>query len=210
MARGSAPVLAVFLLGVIVVVFTLSGMLRSGYEGQIRELLLKQAALTSTSILKSVEAEINQYLQSAACSAMFEVGEVGGNENEVEGKVIEAARKLENAWIFPNVSLTLSFENLDRFLFWTPDGSLEIVGVLPASARHVMGLEVWGIKLEVTGLPRFKRLRWLSQFVGPCENFSSFLSELNENFKTEGFSFEEGEYGTIIRDLWAQKVLVAT
>jgi hypothetical protein len=207
--RGSAPILAVFLLGTIVAIFTVSSMLKSGYERQVKELVLKQAGLVALGTLKSVEVEVNQYLRSAACSAMFEVGEVGGDENEVLQKVMEAARKLENAWSFPNVSLSLPMENLGEFLSWTPDGSLEISGLLPASVKHVMGPEAWGIRLEVTGIPRFRRMRQLSYLVIPQENFLDFLSQLNENFREEGFFFEATSQGIVIKDLWAERVLVS-
>ncbi len=214
MARGSAPVLAVFLVGMLVVVLTASSMLRSGYERESRELLLKQAALTSSCVLRSVEAEVNLYLRSVACSAMYEVGVAGGGENEVVERVENGARRLENGWIFPNVHLTLSFENLRELMCWLPDGSLTIRGFLPASAKHVMGPEVRGLRLEVTGLPRFRRLRLLSQLLANLhENQKlpideNLLLQLSENFGGEGFRFESEDGEIVIRDLWAERVLV--
>jgi len=213
LAKGSAPVLAVFLLGVMVTAFTVSGMLKSGYERQSQELLIKQAALTSASVLNSVQAEINLYLRTVACATMYEVGERSGDENEVTQRVTEVAKKLENGWLFPGVSLELSFDNLHQLLLWMPDGSLNIVGSVPAIAKHVMGPESHGLRIEVTALPRFRRLRQLSRIVTTLhENFpdlEDLLRELNENFRYEGFSFEEEPGGIVIRDLWAQKTLTS-
>jgi hypothetical protein len=191
----------------LVVVFTASSVLKSGYERESRELLLKQAALTSSCVLRSVEAEVNLYLRSVACSAMYEVGVAGGEENEVVERLENGARRLENGWSFPNVQLALSFENLRELMCWLPDGSLAIRGFLPASAKHVMGPEVYGLRLEVTGLPRFRRLRQLSQLVeNPVDE--NLVLQLNESFGCEGFRFELREGEIAIRDLWAEKVLV--
>lgn len=216
MARGSAHVLAVFLVGMLVVIFTASSMLRSGYERESRELLLKQAALTSSCVLRSVEAEVNLYLRSVACSAMYEVGLAGGEENEVVERVENGARRLENGWSFPNVQLELSFENLRKLMCWLPDGSLAIRGFLPAWAKHVMGPEVHGLKLEVTGLPRFRRLRQLSQLVENLHENQGYsvdenlVLQLNENFGFEGFHFELRDGEVAVRDFWAERVLVKT
>jgi len=208
LARASAPLLAVFLLGMLLLLLTASSMLRAGYELETRELILKQASLTANSILKSVESELNSYLYWASSSVMYEVGWEEGSENEVVEGILTRAMMLENAWKFSNVQLELHLENLREFLHWLPDGSLEIRGFLPASAKHVMGPEAFGLRLEVSGLPRFRRLHQLALRLSELHLTPNLIERLNENLRAEGLQVEVLGGTMIIRDLWAHPVLV--
>ncbi len=201
--KGSVAVLTVFLLGVLTVTWVFSSMLRSGISERVERSTLLQSAQTIQAVRRAVESEFNQYLTSVVNAAVYEVGSRGGEENELLQLILARARLLENAWRFPNVEVHIPVQEITKCFVWSGDGRPVLIGDLPATFQHVLGLCVWGLRLEVQQTPRFKRMLRLAELIRNLSLNENWLSELNENYRKEGFRFRIENGSLLIEDLWS-------
>lgn len=214
--KGAAPVLAIFLIFVILITLVAGQTFQASYQRQAAAVQQRQAATTTEATLCVIESELNSALYSAIYAAVYEAGGAGETREYVEGKARSYLNeRISSGWSYSNFSsieVPLCDENSLRFE-WQPDGSVHATGYLTASVEHVMGPRAHGIKLAVSVTPRFDRLKQVANLAYELALFSENLAqlelELNENYAPEDirFKIESGPRVTA-QDLWAARRVI--
>jgi hypothetical protein len=204
----------IFLVMTIFIVLAIGQTFRAGYQRQAEEITKRQALTTAQATLRIVESELNTALWSAVYASAYEIGMAAEDRVRVERRVVELLNdRISAGWYYSNLE-TISVPPCDNLIFrWLPDGSVEVVGYLPAFVEHAMGPRAHGIRLSVSAVPRFERLRYLANrayelaFYAP--DLGDLERELNGEFEPEGFRFtiEPGPSVTV-EDLWAAKRVI--
>ena len=165
----------------------------------------------------TIEGELNRTLRTAIVAAMHEVGSIGGSEADVERLARSALNeRISSGWTYPNLTPSVPLADENSLVFeWRPDGSVRARGYLNARFEHVVGARVYGLKLDVTVLERFARLKYIAEnLVAPrvLTGSEALVKELNENFSCEGIRFEiensDGRIAIKVIDTFAGREVV--
>ncbi len=202
--KGSAELLAIFTVFVILTSVVAINTFESGYTRQMNALQQRIAVDTTKAVASTVETELNDSLGTAITAAMFEVGKTAGSKAEVEARFrayfnerIAAGWSFSN---FENIDVPLSDENSLK-VEWLPDGGVRAYGYLGATFTHATGAKAYGVKLDAGVAPRYGRMLYVAENIAyrqasiiwnrdrdPSE-IAALQDELNDNFFAERFSF---------------------
>ncbi|MEM3420888.1 MAG: hypothetical protein QW835_01995 [Candidatus Hadarchaeum sp.] len=193
---GSAELLAIFTVFVILAGIAALNTFESSYTRQIEVLQERMAVDTTRAVALVIEAELNDSLRSAIAAAMFEVGKFAGSKAEVESRLRSYFnQRIAAGWSysnFENIYVPLSDENSLQ-IEWLPDGGLRAYGYLEASFNHVSGAKAYGVKLDAGVVPRYGRMLYLANlaysWAQRAADIAALEKELNENYSAEMFSF---------------------
>lgn len=204
--HGSAATLAIFTIFVILSGVVALNTFESGYARQLSTFQQRMAVDTTKAVAASVEAELNDSLETAIAAAIFEAGKGGGNKSNVEYLTrTYLNQRIEAGWSYSNfevIYVPLSDENSLK-AEWLPDGSLHAYGYLNAFFKHVMGERAYGVKLDAGIVPRYGRMLNLALRIynqaKTVSDIQAFENELNDNYAAERFSFEVYTYDNSLR-----------
>ncbi len=217
---GSAALLAIFAVFVILTGVVALNTFEAGYTRQMKSLQQRMAVDTTKAVASAVEKELNDSLGTAISAAMFEVGKTAGTKAEVEERLrTYFNQRIAVGWSYSNfesIVVPLSDENSLK-IEWLPDGGVRAYGYLGARFEHVMGARAYGVKLEAGVAPRYGRMLFLANLVyglaQRAPDIEAFQAEVNENFAAERFSFyifrENGALNLNLRELYGGRVLTA-
>jgi len=218
--RGSAALLAIFAVFVILTGLVALNTFETGYTRQMKSLQQRMAVDTTKAVASAVEKELNDSLGTAISAAMFEVGKTAGTKTEVEERLrTYFNQRIAAGWSYSNfesIVVPLSDENSLK-IEWLPDGGVHAYGYLNASFTHVLGSRAFGVKLEAGVAPRYGRMLFLANLIyGMAQrapDIVAFQDEANENFSAERFSFsiyrENGVLKLTLNELYGGRVLTA-
>lgn len=186
--RGAAETVAVFALFLLLCSWAALWTFRHRWEGEVEAAGRALASDFTRATALSVRGELSGVLESAVLAGMYRAGRRGGGPEEVKGFVLSSLNeRIGRGWEYP--SLRVSVPPAENLLFlWRPDGSLRVVGGLPASFEHAVGPRLFGLELEVEVRERFLRLRYLASVV---PSWGRAVEELNSLFSCEEITFEE-------------------
>jgi len=193
---GSAELLAIFTVFVILSGAVALSTFESGYLRQMNTLQQRMAVDTTRAVASAVEAELNDSLRTAIAAAMFEVGKFAGTKADVEARLRSYLnQRIAAGWSysnFENIYIPLSDENSLRVV-WLPDGGVRVYGYLNASFIHVTGAKTFGVKLDAGVVPRYGRMLYLANltysWAKEVPDIVALESALNENYSAERFAF---------------------
>ncbi|MGC8816419.1 MAG: hypothetical protein ACP5PX_01170 [Candidatus Hadarchaeum sp.] len=215
---GSAELLAIFTVFVILSSLAALNTFESGYTRQIELLQERMAVDTTRAVALAVEAELNDSLRSAVAAAMFEAGKFAGSKAEVESRLRNYFnQRIAAGWSysnFDNIYVPLSDENSLQ-IEWLPDGGVRVYGYLGASFSHVSGAKAFGVKLDAGVTPRYGRMLYLANlaygWAQKAADIEALERELNENYAAEMFSFhiyrENGALKLTITELYGGRAI---
>ncbi len=196
--RGIAPVLAIFL--IFVVVSSNMVILYLNYSNQ--EEISTIQRLTAEDITKatneSIKSEMNKALNTSIAAAMYDVGSKGGTEENIEKFIINYMnQKIQQGWNYPNIEVNIPLINENSIDFtWQPNGSLIVKAYLKSKVRHVKGPIAYGISLKTSVLSRFQRLKYIANQISEkaedvkVDKLNYLENSLNENYRCEGIKIE--------------------
>ncbi|MFH1821018.1 MAG: hypothetical protein ABH852_01035 [Methanobacteriota archaeon] len=218
--RGSAEMLAIFTVFVILSGVVALNTFESGYLRQMNALQQRMAVDTTKAVSSAVEAELNDSLGTAISAAMFEVGKFAGTKADVEARMrTYFNQRIAAGWSYSNfdeIYVPFSDDNSLR-VEWLPDGGVRAYGYLNASFKHVMGSKAFGVKLDAGVAPRYGRMLYLANFAYSqalhASDIVAFENELNDNYFAERFSFyiyrENGVLKLTLNELYGGRVIAS-
>jgi len=196
---GSAAMLAIFTVFVILSGVVALNTFESGYVRQINTLQQRIAVDTTKAVAAVVEAELNDALETAIAAAMFEAGKENRSKAFVENLLREYFnQRIDAGWSYSNFSISVlrSDEN-SLHVEWLPDGGLRAYGYLNALFEHVTGARAYGIKLDAEIAPRYGRMQYIAGLVynqlqdtTKVQDIKLFENEINKEYAAECFSFK--------------------
>lgn len=215
---GSAELLAIFAVFVVLSGLVALNTFESGYLRQMEALQERMAVDTTRAVALAIESELNDSLRSAIAAAMFEAGRFAGSKAEVESRLRSYFnQRIAAGWAysnFDNIYIPLSDENSLQ-VEWLPDGGLRAHGYLEASFTHVLGARAYGVKLDAGVSPRYGRMLHLANlaygWAQRAADIAALEEELNENYSAEMFSFhiywENGALKLTITELYGGRAI---
>ncbi|MGQ9788037.1 MAG: hypothetical protein ACUVQM_01790 [Candidatus Hadarchaeaceae archaeon] len=215
---GSAELLAIFAIFVVLTGLVALSTFESGYVRQMEMLQERMAVDTTRAVALTIELELNDSLRSAIAAAMFEAGKFAGSKADVESRLRSYFnQRIAAGWSysnFENIYIPLSDEKSLQ-VEWLPDGGLRAYGYLEASFSHVSGTKAYGVKLDAGFSPRYGRMLYLAKLAYGWAQMKADIAaleeELNENYSAEMFSFqisrENGALRLTITELYGGRAI---
>lgn len=203
---GSAALLALFAIFIIVSSMAAVYTFEAGYRVRMSAVSMRSAADTTRAMLRSIEWELNRTLKTSIEAAMYGIGRAGGSKEDI----IRATRdslnyRIAAGWDYHNfrsIEVPPCDEN-NLLLIWLPDGSLEATGYLNSTVTHVSGTRGFGTRLSVGVVPRYGRMYRLAHMAYSDAVRGGDLREVeeeyNENYACELFTFSVENVGGRIR-----------
>lgn len=198
-SRGSAPVLAVFLIFIVISTALVVSHIHSTTEREVSSIQLLMSSDIAAATMDGINAELEDTLFTATTAAMYDVGMGGGNRENIENYLIEYLNgRIEKGWSYPGLEVDVPFADENSvFLYWKPDGRLEVRVCLDSRVEHIRGPAAYGTFIQVSPHPRFLRIRhvaeqWRTKLLNGLrpENLSLFENDLDENYGCEGIDID--------------------
>lgn len=196
--RGSAPTLVIFTIFVVVSSGLVVAYLHNIDENRTSFVQTMMASDLARATNSSINAELNEELDTAITAAMWDTGVIGGDREGVENRVIAYLNKrIEQGWSYPNLNVEVpSADENSVFFNWQADGSVIVWAYLESEVEHVKGPSSFGTFLHAAPFPRFLRIRTVAEQISnliegvPSDQIPKVEDELNENYEAEGIEIE--------------------
>jgi hypothetical protein len=200
--RGTAPVLAVFMIFVLLCSWAaILGFQSSGQQMVFATQQLAAADFTRAVAL-AVEGELNETLRTSLIASMYEAGRGTENQERVEQRVRSKINERINiGWEYSNFrEIFVPFVDENSLTIeWSPDGRICALSYLDAKFEHITGPTANGLKIHACPPQRFLRLKHVAELLANqvkfTENIENFEIQANENFMCEGLAVKISDNG---------------